>query len=84
MMDGTIVYTGTDNIAVLTIGGSGYTSNLRFVLRAQRATDADWSSEDSRSIVLKNLYTCDVSVMDAGKSVDRGKVCSRWYKGHLL
>lgn len=65
-MEGQVIYTGTDDVPVIDIGGAGSaaeTTAYRYhLLNTYRKTASDWSSEDNIGVRLWNHIGCHIDV----------------------
>lgn len=66
IMDGPIIYTGSSNIAVLTIGATVVSNvNQKYKLNVRRNTVSDWTSESNIGIKIFNASRCDIEIVQA-------------------
>jgi len=66
IMDSPIIYTGTGNIALLTIGTAATKSySTDYKIRVKHSTSSDWSSEDSIGVKFVNPYFCTINLVEA-------------------
>ena len=69
IMEASIIYYGTSNIAVLTVGETNVANIAKKLkLSASRSVISDWTSEDNISIKLYNNNTADIEIINATNS----------------
>jgi hypothetical protein len=78
IMEAPLVYTGSSNVAALTIGITGASNGYgTFKINVERATQSDWSSESNIGVLFYSPTKCDITIV-----ATRGFTIGAQFNGH--